>query len=64
MYRVLSAFADAHDDLHVYERGDEYPREGYEPTPERIKELSGYNNACAIPLIKKVVKRGRKPQKK
>lgn len=53
MYRVLCDFADLTDENHVYRAGDEYPREGLEPTAARIKELSGKTNKLGKPLIKK-----------
>lgn len=51
MYKVLINFADLKDEKHIYAKGDSYPREGYKPTEERIKELSGNNNAFGQPII-------------
>lgn len=53
-YIVLSEFADLQDGKHVYGIGDEYPREGYSPTAERITELSSGKNLLQKPLIKLV----------
>lgn len=39
MYKVLIPFTDDHDARHVYSRGDNYPREGYEPDEKRIAYL-------------------------
>lgn len=53
MYRVLIDFADLQDEKYIYTAGDAYPREGYEPTEERIAELSGNENAFGQPIIAK-----------
>lgn len=49
MKKVLYTFIDAADGYHLYKAGDTFPREGYEPTPEKIAELSGGNGNT--PLI-------------
>lgn len=54
MYIVTKMFTDLQDDGFRYEAGDEYPREGYEPSKERIKELAGENNKRGVSLIKQV----------
>lgn len=54
MYKVIKAFLDLQDDSRLYDAGDTYPREGLEPSPERIKELSGKDNKIGEPLIKAV----------
>lgn len=59
MYVVLHLFDDLDDkekvlgieSYHRYNVGDEYPREGYTPTAERIESLLTGNNARKIPLI-------------
>ena len=51
MWRVIARFNDLQDGLNRYEVGDTYPRAGYEPTPERIEELSGTNNRLGVPII-------------
>ena len=64
MYKVLVMFDDLQDKVPTpagsqpwrYFPGDDYPRKGAEPTPERIAELSGENNARGIALIKEVEK--------
>lgn len=53
MYEVTESFVDRQDGMYTYFPGDEYPRKGYEPTPERIEELSGNSNVRGNPLIKK-----------
>lgn len=54
MYNVICRFADLQDESHVYEVGDTYPRDGYEPTLKRIRELSGKKNKIGQPLIKEI----------
>lgn len=54
MYRVLVGFCDLIDANHVYVEGDTYPREGMEPTKERIEELLTDKNRRRQPLIEKV----------
>lgn len=64
-YEVISKFIDLIDNKHVYEVGNEYPRQGYKPTDERIKELSTVNNrlkkavivAVDIPTVKKTTRK-------
>lgn len=53
-FKVIKAFTDLDDDKHVYQKDDAYPREGYEPTQERIDSLAnGYNkrNEALIELV-------------
>ena len=51
---VYERFKDLEDNNHIYRKGDIYPREGLEPTKERIKELSSKKNKIGEVLIKKV----------
>lgn len=51
---VYSRFKDLKDNNHIYRKGEIYPREGLEPTKERIKELSSKKNKIGEVLIKKV----------
>lgn len=53
MYKVIKLFADLHDNNHVYNVGDTFPREGITVTEGRIAELSGSNNKQGVPLIAK-----------
>lgn len=69
MYKVLKRFCDLKDKNHVYDPNikgcDTYPREGLEPTAERIAELSGKNNKLGCKLIEKVEeKKGKKTAEK
>lgn len=59
MYKVVQSFHDLQDFTttkngtvyHAYDVGDTYPRRGYDPSEERIKELSGKDNIRGVPLI-------------
>lgn len=59
MYKVTHFFHDLQDYTttkngtvyHAYDVGDTYPRRGYEPSEERIKELSGKDNIRGVTLI-------------
>ena len=53
-YEVLHHFTDLKDDNFHYEGGDIYPRIGYTPSEDRIRELSGNDNRQHIPLIKAI----------
>ena len=54
MYKVIVKFADLEDKKHIYQIGDVYPREGYEPTEERIAFLASDQNKLKTPVIKAV----------
>ena len=41
---IYERFKDLEDNNYIYKKGDIYPREGLEPTKERIKELSTKKN--------------------
>nr|DAH91299.1 MAG TPA: hypothetical protein [Caudoviricetes sp.] len=64
MFIVINAFLDLKDNEHLYEVGDAYPREGIEPSEERIKELLGSDNLQGQPVIKavKTVPADKKPE--
>ena len=51
-YTVMCAFCDLKDDMHPYNVGDKYPRDGYKPSLERIAELKSDANALKMPIIK------------
>lgn len=53
-YIALTRFADLRDKKHIYGAGDEYPRPGYVPSPERISELASEHNRMGYPLIRDV----------
>ena len=60
MYRVIEGFHDLEDYKDTksgrvyqeYAEGDIYPRDGVNPTPERVELLASYENALGTPLIK------------
>lgn len=53
-YRVVKHFSDLQDHGYKYAEGDIYPREGYEPSAERIEMLSTVNNRQKTVLIEAV----------
>lgn len=54
MFIVINTFLDLQDAEYLYDVGDAYPREGLEPSEERIKELLGSDNLQGQPMIKAV----------
>lgn len=54
MFIVSKGFIDLQDNLHVYNIGDAYPREGATPSADRIAELASDKNLQGVPLIKAV----------
>lgn len=50
---VYDRFKDLEDNEYIYKKGDTYPREGLEPSKERIKELSTKKNKIGEILIRK-----------
>ena len=60
MYSVIESFHDLEDYKDTksgrvyqeYAEGDIYPRDGVNPTPERVELLASYENALGTPLIK------------
>jgi len=51
-YAVIASFHDAEDNFYFYKTGGTYPRKGYDAAPDRVKELSGKDNAAGRPVIK------------
>lgn len=64
MFIVINAFLDLQDAEYLYDVGDAYPRDGLEPSEERIKELLGSDNLQGQPMIKavKTVPADKKPE--
>lgn len=62
-YKVLTSFCDKDDNGCVYWAGSEYPREGYEPSEERISCLQGEHNPLKTPVIAKAPEAMKKPKK-
>lgn len=54
MFRVIEAFADRADNLHIYQPGDIYPRAGFVPDDKRVSELAGRGNAIGHALVEAV----------
>lgn len=53
-YRAIEYFTDAQDNDYPYVKGDKYPREGFNPSEERIKELSTPFNTRKLAVIAEV----------
>jgi hypothetical protein len=53
-YKVIKPFIDLQDNGHVYNAGDDFPREGLEVSDERIQQLITVNNNARQVFIKKV----------
>lgn len=54
-YVTIDIFKDMDDEGVEYPIGAIYPREGYEPSPERIKSFLDGSNAKGVPIIKPLV---------
>ena len=54
-YKVLRFFNDLQDDNYYYETGSVYPRDGLNPSQNRIDELASAENKQGIPLIEPIV---------
>lgn len=51
-YKVIYPFADLQDNKHVYQPGDDFPRNDKRRVSKaRIEELSGSDNKIGRPLI-------------
>lgn len=51
---VFPRWKDLEDNGYIYKKGDPYPREGYTPSEERIKQLTTRNNRIGEVLIREV----------
>lgn len=45
MYKVINDFIEKNDGNTVYRKGEPFPREGYNPSDERVALLSSENNS-------------------
>lgn len=54
MYVAISYFKDMKDNMHSYNPGDIFPREGLSVSEERIEELSTDKNRKGKPVIELV----------
>lgn len=50
-YLVLKSFSDLQDNRRIYKAGDMFPRDGYNPSEERIAELASDKNKRGVALI-------------
>ena len=64
MYKVIERFMDLQNDNYIYEVGDTYPREGADPTLERIRELESNSNKIGKPLIEEIAEKPKRTRKK
>lgn len=51
MYRVVTAFADAQDNEHIYNVGDVFPRTGVTVGKKRLGALSSNRNKYGVVFI-------------
>lgn len=51
MYKAIVDFVDLQDNNHRYHAGDSFPREGYDPSEDRIKELLSDRNLRGAAVI-------------
>lgn len=63
-YRVLEDFSDKQDDRRPYKVGDVYPREGLDPSPQRVAELLGSENVRGRPIIEPIEEKPKRKRKK
>lgn len=54
MYKVLRYFEDIQDEMHPYNIGDTFPRDGMGASADRLAELSTDRNLQRTPLIEYV----------
>lgn len=65
MYRATRYFIDLKDGGHAYQKGEPFPFDGKEISPERLEELATAVNRLGVPLIEKVEeKKAKKKAKK
>lgn len=63
-YKVLRFFNDLQDSEYYYETGSVYPRDGLNPSQERINELASADNKQRIPLIEPIVEQPKTTKKR
>lgn len=54
MYKAISYFKDMKDNMHSYNPGDKFPRDGLEVSEERIAELASDKNRRGKAVIELV----------
>lgn len=52
-YKVISNFIDKEDEMHLYVKGDPYPRKG-KASKERVEYLSSDKNKARTPVIEAI----------
>lgn len=52
-YKVIRNFIDAEDEMHLYVKGDPYPRKG-KASKERVEYLSSDKNKAGTPVIEAI----------
>lgn len=52
MYKAISYFKDMKDNMHSYNPGDTFPRDGLTVSEKRLEELSTNKNRRGKPVIK------------
>ena len=52
-YKVISDFIDKEDEMHLYAKGDAYPRKG-KASKERVEYLSSEKNKAGTPVIEAI----------
>lgn len=62
MYKVLRYFEDIQDEMHPYNIGDKFPRDGMRVSADRLTELSTDRNLQRTPLIEFVPEPDEKPE--
>lgn len=62
MYKVLRYFEDIQDEMHPYNIGDIFPRDGMRVSADRLTELSTDRNLQRTPLIEFVPEPDEKPE--
>ena len=60
MYQVIKSFTDLHDQDHLYQVGDVFPRPGIRVTEKRLLELASDQNKQGVPLIQEILQDGAK----
>ena len=63
MYKAISYFKDMKDNMHPYNPGDTFPRDGLKVDAKRLEELSTDKNRRGKPVIE-LVKEKRKAEEK
>lgn len=63
MYKAISYFKDMKDNMHPYNPGDTFPRDGLKVDAKRLEELSTDKNRRGKPVIE-LIKEKKKAEEK